>query len=187
MLVRCLFVTGLLAVNRSVSDGQDGSASAAVEVLYWRDANGNALRATGLLYRPEVLSSLIGRTPDRHVPDRIKRAVEERTPILIMWKIASDQADTGSVGPYHSIILDTKSGRNIKPVWETDDPREVSLLDDLLARHDDVGIVAAFPQTAFQRGRVAVIFAERPDDPSSGAHRRVQVFGEFRETRSVEK
>jgi hypothetical protein len=48
---------------------------------------------------------------------------------------------------------------------------------------EQVGVVAAFPRSAFQAGWIAVIYRELRDDAATGSQRRVQVFGEFQETR----
>ena len=152
------------------------------EVLYWRNSEGKPLRATGLLYRPELLSALIAGRPRDAVPERILQAVENQTPILVMWTIPPGPAREEAIGAFHARIWDTTSGNSVRPMWEIQDASDLRLIDPQ-ASFQQVGIVAAFPRNAFQAGRVAVISAELPDNAATGSHRSVQVFGEFQETR----
>jgi hypothetical protein len=160
---------------------EPGDRSLSPETLYWRNRDGTPNRATGLLYRPELLSVLIASRARDTVPERILRAVGEQTPIVVMWTIPPT-LDEQAVGPSSARILDTTSGENVAPIWETHDAADLRMIDPQIPL-ERVGVVAAFPRSAFQPGRVVVIYAPLPDNPATGAHRRSQVFGEFQETR----
>ena len=166
----------------SVASQEAPRSGLSAEVLYWRNSDGKPIRATGLLYRPELLAALIAGRPREAVPERISQAVEQQTPILVMWTIPSGPALEDSIGPFHARICDTTSGQSVPPAWEIQDAGDLRLIDPQ-ASFDQVGVVAAFPRSAFQAGRVAVIYRELRDNAATGSHRRVQVFGEFQETR----
>jgi hypothetical protein len=114
--------------------------------------------------------------------NEILQAVEQQTPILVMWTIPAGPALEESIGPFHAHIWDTTSGNVVPPTWEIQDASDLRLIDPQ-ALFQQVGVVAAFPRSAFQAGRIAVISAELPDNAATGSHRRVQVCGEFQETR----
>ena len=182
MLRRLVAVAALVAAPSVVLDGQQpGDRGLTPETLYWRNNEGKPTRATGLLYRPELLSALIAGRARETVPDRILQAVNEQTAIVVMWTIPTSW-DEQAVGPSHARILDTTSGNNVAPLWESQDARDLRLIDPQTP-FERVGVVAAFPRSAFQPGRVVVIYAPLPDNPATGANRRSQVYGEFAETR----
>jgi hypothetical protein len=107
----------------SLASQQAPRSDLSAEVLYWRNSEGKPLRATGLLYRPELLAALIAARPREAVPGRISQAVEQQTPIVVMWTIPSGPASEDSIGPYHARIWDTTSGQMVPPAWETQDQR----------------------------------------------------------------
>jgi hypothetical protein len=166
----------LLAAPGTILIGQAGPVGDLTpEVLYWRNGDGQPNRATGLLYRPSLLSALMAGRERKTVPSRIIQAVEQQTPIVVMWTIPAGPTQEER-GPSRLVITDTTSGNTIAPIWETQDAGDLHLLDPRTSLQD-VGAVAAFPLSAFQPGRVVVIHALLPDDPVTGSHRRVQVFG----------
>jgi hypothetical protein len=152
------------------------------ETLYWRNSDGTPNRATGLLYRPELVSALIAGRDPATVPSRIQQAVQDQTPIVVMWAIPDGPAAREAVGPPRLFIRDTTSGNLVGPIWEVRDVRDLRHIDPRRP-FPEIGMVGAFPRSAFQPGRIVVLFAPLPDDPATGAHRGVQVFGEFQETR----
>ena len=160
---------------------QQAEGELSPEVLFWRNSDGKPNRATGLIYRPELLAALIAGQPREDIPVRILQAIEQQTPIVVMWTIPPGPEEL--VGPPHMIVSDTTSGSNVPPIWEAQDARDLRAVDPRTP-FQQVGIVAAFPPSAFQPGRVVIIFAPLPDNPATGGHRRKQVFGEFQETRS---
>jgi hypothetical protein len=165
---------GALATQQQADDGLTP------EILHWRNSDGTPNRATGLLYRPELLAALSAGQPRENISVRILQAVEQQTPIVVMWTIPPGPGEL--VGPSHMIISDTTSGSNVPPIWEAQDARDLRAVDPRTP-FQQVGIVAAFPRSAFQPGRVVIIYAPLPDNPATGGHRRKQVFGEFQETR----
>ena len=56
-------------------------------VLYWPTKQGDARQKTGLLYTPELLASLIANQPPEIVPTLLGDAVQQQTPIVVMWTI----------------------------------------------------------------------------------------------------
>ena len=153
------------------------------EVLRFRNADGTPNRPTGLLYRPNVLSTLIAGRAAEPVPDRIAQAIEQRVAIVVMWAIPSGYPDSDKRGPTRTLIWDQTHGKYVEPMWETHDADDLRAIDPSTP-FQEVGAVAGFPVAAFQPGRVVLFFAPLPDDSITGAHRQVNVIGEFRESRS---
>ena len=175
-MLRRFLAAILLAAPGTILIGQvEPVSDLTPEVPYWRNGDGKPNRATGLLYRPSLLSALMAGRERETVPSRIIQAVEQQTPIVVMWTIPAGPTQEAR-GPSHLVITDTRSGNTIVPVWETQHAGDLHVLDPRTP-FQDVGAVAAFPISAFQPGRVVVIYALLPDDPVTGSHRRVQVFG----------
>jgi hypothetical protein len=182
-MLRPFLAVAVLMAGPVVVFGQDQTSRGLTpEVLYWRDSDAKPYRATGLLYRPELLSALIAGRPPETVPERIRQAVNEQTPIVVMWAIPDGPAAREAVALPRLFIRDTTSGNRVEPVWETQDAADLRLIDPHTP-FQPVGAIAAFPRSAFQSGRIVTIHAPLPDNPATGAHRAVQVFGEFAETR----
>lgn len=182
MVARFLLMTVLAATPHIGQHTEEVSRiSVSPEVLYWRNSDGKPVRATGILYRPETLSNLITAARRETVPVRILQAIEQQTAIVVMWAIPPADEVEIPVSGYHARIMDTASGSNVPPVWETRDASDLRQIDRQTP-FQQVGIVAAFPRSAFKPGGVAVIYADISDG-AAGSHRTVQVFGEFQETR----
>jgi len=172
------------SIHAVIAAQQQAGPGLTPEVLYWRNSDGKPNRPTGLLYRPELLSALIAGRPREDIPVRILEAVEKQTPIVVMWTIPPGPEEL--VGPSHTLISDTISGNHVPPLWEARDASDLRLIDPRTP-FQQVGVVAAFSLSAFQPGRIVIIYASLPNNPATGGHRRVQVFGEFQETRLLLK
>jgi hypothetical protein len=161
---------------------QSKPGSPAPEVLYWRDSAGKPLRATGLLYRSEILSALVAGRPRTSIPPRVLQAIERQTPIVVMWSVAPGPSQV-IPRPYTVVVRDTVTGTEAAPVWERQDATDIQLIDRRTF-FQDVGTMAAFPRDAFRPGGIVIVTsAPLADDAATGAHHRAQVYGEFRESR----
>ena len=173
-----------VSIHAVIAARQQAGPGLTPEVLHWRNSDGKPNRPTGLLYRPDLLAALIAGQPREDIPVRILEAVEKQTPIVVMWTIPPGPEEP--VGPFQAVISDTRSGNRVPPLWEARDASDLRLIDPRTP-FQQVGVVAAFPLSAFQPGRIVIIYASLPDNPATGGHRRVQVFGEFQETRLLLK
>jgi hypothetical protein len=138
---------------------------------------------TGLLYRPEVVSALIVGRPRESVPTSVLQAIEEQTPIVVMWAIPRGPEGEESPRPFRTFIQSKTTDKNILPLWERQDAADVRLIDPRTP-FQSVGTMAAFPREAFRPGGIVTISGVLPDNPVTGAHRRANVYGEFQETRA---
>ena len=62
------------------------------------------------------------------------------------------------------------------PLWEKQDAADLRAIDPY-TRFGEVGVMAAFPATTLQPGRLIFLYAELPDD-GTGRIRGVQVIAE---------
>jgi hypothetical protein len=150
------------------------------EVIYWPDEH-RPPNVVGLPYSPQVLARLAANSS--HAPGpRIQTAIARGTPIIVMWAIPKgNEADEDPPRPLSAVIVDdTPDGRTswslkrIEPLWLEQNAEELRASDGQ-TKFRDVGIMAAFPRSAFVRGRLVTIFRDLPAEP--GVHRGVQVFG----------
>jgi hypothetical protein len=183
LLIASLLVTTAAAVVRPAGHTQIAGGP---EVLWWRDGDGKPRTATGLLYSPELLAALVAGNPEKSIPTSIADAVRDQTPIVVMWTFLDSPLIKNITRPFHTMIADTTSGAVIAPLWEKQDAADLRIIDPT-RQFKNIGTMAAFPQTAFQPGRVVVMYADLPQDASSGGHRKVQVFGEFAGSRGLAK
>ena len=175
LTMKGLAVSALLTLT--INAAVVGQPSLSPEVLWWRDSEGTPRTATGLLYCPEVLAALASEKQPDSVPATITKAVNEQTPIVVMWTFPDGPLIKDITRPFHTRISDTTSGAVIQPLWEKQDAADLRVIDPE-RQFGNVGTMAAFPRAAFQRGGVVVLYAELPPD-GTGRHRKVQVFGEF--------
>jgi hypothetical protein len=127
-------------------------------------------KPAGLLYTPELLARLAAGKPAGSVPARIARAIEEHTPVVVMWTLdpslmrGDDPHRPPSYPrPYKMAIVpagQTPLGQHrIDPVWIEQDASVIRELDTQTA-FDGVGAVAAFPADAFVRGRLVFLYSD---------------------------
>jgi hypothetical protein len=133
------------------------------QVLYWeRDARPNAGTAVGMLYTPDVLFALASRIPDGAVPRAVANAIEQRTPIVVMWEVAA--IDPQPLPPYRIAILDEHGPEGlIEPLWIQQQAGDMERLDGRLGSGGRrVAAIAAFPASAFVPGRRVLIRSTSP-------------------------
>lgn len=160
---------------------QDAQSTSSLEpiVLYWPTKQGDPGQRTGLLYTPELLAHLIAGQPPETVPTIISDAVQHQTPIVVMWTIPPVGGGPPWPRPFSVLIAeegDSVGGRlKVDPVWtlqNADDLRRV----DSGTSFQDVGVMAAFPRSAFVPGRKVVIYLRLPTSQPR-EYKGVQVFG----------
>ena len=118
----------------------------------------------GLVYTPDVLQALIARQPSLALPSRLRDAVRQQTPVVVMWDIPV-AAELGPLArPLRMAVVsgneDVFGGLSrVDPIWTEHDATGLMRLDpDRQFGH--VGAVAAFPNTAFGPDRHVVIYSE---------------------------
>lgn len=150
------------------------------QVLYWeRDARPNTGTAVGMLYTPDVLSALASRIPAGEVPRDVANAVEQRTPVVVMWEFSAP--DPQPLPPYRIAILDENGSDGlIEPLWIQQQAGDMARLDGRLGSGGRrVAAIAAFPASAFVPGRRVVIRSAR-QSTMSGAGTWIQRWGAIR-------
>jgi hypothetical protein len=137
------------------------------QVLYWeRDTRPDTGTPVGMLYTPDVLSALASRMPAADVPRAIAGAIEQRTPLVVMWELPA--TDPQPLPPYGIAILD-ESGEEglIEPLWIQQHAGDIARLDPRVRSGNPViAAVAAFPASAFVPGRRVLIRSLRQSTPS---------------------
>ena len=137
-------------------------------ILYWPHKAGDPGQAVGLLYTPDVLATLIAGQSPETVPARLREAVQQQTPIVVMWTIPPMGGSEPWPRPFASAIVeegDSFGGKlRILPVWTDQNANELRQLDTRTS-FQDVGIMAAFPRSAFVPGRLVTIYLRLPSEP----------------------
>ena len=126
----------------------------------------------GLLYTPEHLADLARRSP-KSVSARMAAAIRQQTPIVVLWSIPPN----ASVGLWPRPVIvengDAWAAPRIEPLWADQTADDLRQLDPTTP-FEDVGVMAAFPRSAF--GRFITIYVDLPAE-GGHKHRRVQRFG----------
>jgi hypothetical protein len=111
------------------------------------------------------------------VPARISEAVQQQTPIVVMWTIPPIADFEPWSRPFSSAIVeegDSFGGKQrILPLWTQQSADELRQVDTRTA-FQDVGVMA-FPRSAFVPGRLVTIYLRLPSE--QGQLRGVQRFG----------
>jgi hypothetical protein len=150
------------------------------QVLYWeRDARPNTGTAVGMLYTPDVLVALTSRIPASTVPRAIANAVDQHTPIVVMWELPAP--DPQPLPPYRIEILDESGSEGlIEPLWIQQQAGDMERLDERLGSEGRrVAAIAAFPASAFVPGR-RVLIRSMSQSTVSGSQTRTQRWGAIR-------
>jgi hypothetical protein len=176
-------LAGLYAEPTSVQSPA-AQASASPQVISWPTSPNQPLSPVGLLYSPELLVEK-ARTASSPVSARIREAITRQTPIVVMWTIRSQPE--GIQRPFSTVIVedgpgggDSWSPRRIEPLWVRQDAEDLRQIDPETP-FKEVGVMAAFPRSAFVAGRLITVYTnlpcypDRPCEP--GHHKGVQVFG----------
>jgi hypothetical protein len=159
-------LTATLAAPPDVRlSGAQSTGSLKPIVLYWPTKQGDARQRTGLLYTPELLAHLIAGQPPETVPTPISDAVQQETPIVVMWTIPP-MADSPQWSRPFSVLIaeegDSVGGKlKVEPVWTLQNADDLRRLDNHTPFRD-VGVMAAFPRSAFVPGRLVVIYLRLP-------------------------
>lgn len=172
-------VLGALSVEAQVPPSAGGTPSA--YPIYW-PRNPDTLRTrpqreVGLLYTPELLAALAQRAPDSVTP-RIATAIRDQTPIVVMWTFPPGLVLEGLTRPFSVVITEQGSSwgwPRTEPLWVRQDANDLRMLDPRMP-DGEVGVMAAFPRSAFVPGYIVSLYADLPAY-RAGQHRGVQVFG----------
>jgi hypothetical protein len=132
----------------------------------------------GLLYTPELLTALAGQSPDS-VTLRVSEAIRQQTPIVVLWTIPPIAATPAFPRPFSTVIVEANSGYSgvprVEPIWVEQHAEDLRQLDPQRS-FQDVGVMAAFPRSAFVPGKWVIIYRQLPTLET--AHwRGVQRFG----------
>jgi hypothetical protein len=171
-----LLICGLIVEPVSVQSVPRANA-ASPQVIYWPRSPNRSLNPVGLLYTPEVLANKASNasTP---VSTVIREAILQQTPIVVMWTIPPNPDFAPYPRPFKTVIGEDGSGswnpRRVEPLWVRQEATDLRQLDPETL-FEEVGVMAAFPRSAFVAGRLITIYTDLPSEP--GRHRGVQVFG----------
>jgi hypothetical protein len=148
-------------------------------VLYWPAKHGDAGQRVGLLYTPELLANLIANQPPETASTLVNDAVKQQTPIVVLWSIPPLAGSPPWQRPFSAAIVedgDSVGGKQrVLPLWTLQNADELRRLDTQTS-FQDVGVMAAFPRSAFVPGRVAVIYLRLPTSQPR-EYKGVQRFG----------
>jgi hypothetical protein len=165
---------------KGLQGAKSSTAAYAPYVLYWPQKPGDPRprQSVGLLYTPELLAALIARHWSESVPTRVSEAVQQQTAIVVMWTIPPNADSEPWERPFSASIVedgDAFGGRlRIEPLWTLQNADELRELDTRTPFRE-VGVMAAFPRSAFVAGRLVTIYLRLPSEP--GQLRGVQRFG----------
>ena len=146
-------------------------------VIYWPRVPERPPTPVGLLYTPELLAEMARRSPDS-VSARIRDAIRQQMPVVVMWTIPP-LADTEPwPRPFSIVIVERGSEYSgvprVEPVWTQQHAEDLRQLDRR-TEFQDVGVMAAFPRSAFVPGRLVIIYLRL--QPEAGLPSGVQRFG----------
>ena len=174
-----LLSTSLAAPPDGRIQGAQSTGSLEPIVLYWPTKQGDARQRVGLLYTPELLANLIANQPPEPVPTLIGDAVQQQTPIVVMWTIPPMADSPPWPRPFSALIAeegDSVGGKlKVEPVWTLQNADDLRRLDSQTS-FQDVGVMAAFPRSAFMPGRIVVIYLRLPTSHPQ-EYKGVQRFG----------
>jgi hypothetical protein len=172
-----LSVTVVADVEPVDTAGQQ-SAAAHPQTIFWPQAPNNPSPPTpiGLLYTPELLAALATRSP-ASVTARIEQAIREQTPIVVLWTIPPPANSEPWPRPFATVIVEPHgdsfgfpspgSGVRVEPLWveqHADDVRQL----DRRTEFGEVGVMAAYPRSAFVPGRLITIYRHMPRELGRG-------------------
>lgn len=149
-------------------------------VIYWPGAGISERKnptEVGLLYTPEVLAALADRAPES-VPQRVHDAIQQQTPIVVLWTIPPKAGDPPWPRPFSAVIVehgDYSSVPRVEPLWIEQGADEIRRLDHSRS-FAEIGVVAAFPRSAFVPGHRVIIYRALPRT-DTGMSTGVQRFG----------
>src|SRR5438105_1867121 len=109
MRYACVFglLVGVIAAAAPVQSAAQRQSGGRPQVIFWPQRPGNPAPPTpiGLMYTPEVLTVLAAASPDAVSP-RIARAVQEQTPIVVLWTIPPPANAEPWPRPFSTVIVE---------------------------------------------------------------------------------
>jgi hypothetical protein len=131
----------------------------------------------GLVYSPETLAALVAKS-SQPAPAHVVQALDRRTPIVVIWTVPVPPELAQAPPPYKMTIVehDPVEVTKVDPVWLEHDPSDLAVLDGRVRSHD-VGAIAAFPRSAFVRGRYVCLYSDYPPDEEKKSHRSIRRCG----------
>lgn len=168
-----------LAVQSSPHDVTRSAVSGPYSI-YWPGASPSERKnptEVGLLYTPELLATL-ARQLEGPVPARVSDAISQQTPIVVLWTIPPNAGEPPWPQPFSAVIVDRGGYSSVpraEPLWTQQDASDIRLLDPGRS-FPDVGVVAAFPRSAFVPGHVVIIYRALPTT-DTGMSTGVERFG----------
>jgi hypothetical protein len=156
------------------------SATAGPYAIYWPGAS-PAERTNptevGLLYTPELLATL-ARQSRGAVPARVRAAIRQQTPIVVLWTIPPVAGDPPVDRPFSAVIVERGEYTSVprtEPLWIEQQAEDLRQLDPQRS-FQEVGVMAAFPRSAFVRGHTVIVYRVLPPTEVGGG-RGVQRLG----------
>lgn len=121
----------------------------------------------GYIYKPGLLAEVLAQQPEDQRSPLLVRAVNQQTPVVVMWS-EPVPAEVGPppLPPWKIVLL--PSGNlfgtdKIEPLWiEHDVAAAAPIASDL--RRPFIGAIAAFPGDALSKGRRLCLYVEYPPD-----------------------
>lgn len=170
-------LVGVLLVEAKALQ-QGTPPSSAPQVIYWPRVPDKPPTPVGLLYTPEHLADLARQSPEA-VSARIAEAISRQTPIVVLWTIPPNANSGPWPRPFSAVIVENGGMScgtlpRVEPVWADQHADDLRQLDPMTT-FDEVGVMAAFPRSAFVPGRFVNIYVSLRTEV--GAWRCVQRFG----------
>ena len=131
----------------------------------------------GLLYTPELLTALAQQSPES-VSARVRDAIHEQTPIVVLWTIPPIAGAPPLPRPFSAVIVERGGYSAVprtEPLWIEQHAEDMRRLDPQRS-FQDVGVMAAFPRSAFVPGHSVIIYRALPST-EPGRSTGVQRFG----------
>jgi hypothetical protein len=180
-----LLVGAIVAIATPVGRAAQRPTDVRPQTIFWPQAPGNPNRPTpvGLLYTPEVLAALAAAAPES-VSARIVQAIRQQTPLVVLWTIPPPANADPWPRPFSTVIVEAHGdsfgfpspgdGVRVEPLWAEQHADDLRLLDRR-TEFADVGVMAAYPRSAFVAGRLITIYLRLPRELGRGTG--VQRFG----------
>jgi hypothetical protein len=170
---------GSLAIQATPS-GIARSGPAGPYVIYWPGASPAERKNptdVGLLYTPELLATLV-RQSRGAIPARVSDAIRHQTPIVVLWAIPPIAGAPALERPFSAVIVERggyTAAPRVEPLWVEQHAEDLRQLDPERS-FQEVGVMAAFPRSAFVPGNLVIIYRVLPPTELGGGSG-VQRFG----------
>ncbi len=157
----------MISVALCAAAGMAGPAQTAANGPYTIKLDDVPKTSIGFIYNPAFLADLLAQKPEEQRPPLLVKAVNQQTPVVVMWsEPVPPEVGPPPLPPWKIVLL--PSGNlfgtdKIEPLWiEHDVAAAAPLVSNL--RRPFIGAIAAFPQDALAKGRRLCLYVEYPPD-----------------------